>query len=183
MRTRTDTIAALLRHPQPPVRPLLAYELGGSVVQLLAPGTTDPTWTATPALLAESIDAALTKAERQQKDTRRSSQLRAGGATARAEILGVLEDAGYNAAAAAELLGRAFREPHANPPDTEFVETLAGGHALIVEYGDCETHGSCQCGRRLGRITPDTRLDALAGPWERHTCTELPALARPNGAS
>ncbi|WP_435218341.1 hypothetical protein [Streptomyces sp. bgisy034] len=183
MRTRTDTIAALLRHPQPPVRPLLAYELRGSVVQLLEPGTTDPTWTATPDLLAESIDAAITKTERAQKDTRRGSQLRAGGATARAEILGVLEDAGYNAAAAAYLLGRAFREPHAKQSAAVVRESLAGGHALIVEDGGPETHGSCQCGRRLGRITPGTRLDVLAVPWEHHLCTELPTLARPNGAS
>ena len=182
MPSRTDTIAAVLRQPQP-VRQPLAYELRGSVVQLLAPGTTDPTWTATPEVLANAIDTALTRAERAEKDTRRSSQLRAGESTARAEILGVLEDAGYNAAAAAELLTRAFREPHAEPPEAEFRETLAGGHALIVQYGDCELLGSCQCGRRLGRITPDKRLDALAVPWERHTCTELPILARPNGAS
>jgi len=179
MRPRTETIAALLRQPQP-VREPLAYELRGSVVQLLAPGTTAPTWTATPALLAESIDAALT---REQKGIRRSRQLRADGATARAEILGVLEDAGYNAAAAADLLGRAFREPHAQPSDATFRESLAGGHALIVEDGGRETHGSCQCGRRLGRITPGTRLDVLAVPWEHHICTELPTLVRPNGAS
>ncbi|MFC5217278.1 hypothetical protein [Streptomyces coerulescens] len=177
MTSRLHTITKALRQPQ--VRPLLAYELGGSIVQLLEPGTTDPTWTATPALLAESIDAALTRVE---KDTRRSRQLRAGGATARAEILGVLEDAGYNMAAAAELLGRAFREPHAQPVG-QVPETLAGGHALIVEAGAYETHGSCQCGRRLGRIALGTRLDALTVPWERHTFTELPTLARPNGAS
>ncbi|MFI2437437.1 hypothetical protein [Streptomyces sp. NPDC018693] len=58
--TRTDTITAVLRHPQP-VRDLLAYELGGTVVQLLAPGTTAPTWTATPQLLAEAIDTAVTR--------------------------------------------------------------------------------------------------------------------------
>ncbi|WP_328439321.1 hypothetical protein OHA71_23575 [Streptomyces sp. NBC_00444] len=176
MRTRVETIAVLLRQPQP-VRQPLAYELRGSVVQLLGPGTTAPTWQATPEVLAEAIDTAL------QKDTRRSSQLWAGDATARAEILAVLEDAGYNTAAAADLLGRAFREPHTDPPDTEFPESLAGGHALIVEYGDCETHGSCQCGRRLGRTTQGVRLDALAVPWTRHVCTDLPALARPNGAS
>jgi hypothetical protein len=66
MTPRAARIAALLRHPQP-VRQLLAYELRGSVVQLLGPGTTDPTWTATPALLAEAIDQDLTRAE--EKDT------------------------------------------------------------------------------------------------------------------
>lgn len=183
MRTRTETIAALLRHPQPPVRPLLAYELRGSVVQLLAPGTTDPTWTATPALLAESIDTAITTAEREQKGIQSSSQLRADGATARVAILRVLKGAGYNAEAAADLLGRAFREPHTQPSASQVPETLAGGHALIVEAGDYETHGSCQCGRRLGRIALGTRIDSLTIPWERHTFTDLLVPARPNGAS
>lgn len=182
MRTRTEAIAALLRRPQPPVRPLLAYELRGSVVQLLEPGTTDPTWTATPDLLAESIDIALTKAEREQKGIQSSSQLRADGATARAQIISVLKGAGYTAAAAAELLGRAYREPHTQPVG-KVPETLAGGHALIVEAGDYETHGSCQCGRRLGRIALGTRIDMLTVPWERHTFTELLVPARPNGAS
>ncbi|MFJ6659678.1 hypothetical protein ACIQNG_25495 [Streptomyces sp. NPDC091377] len=53
----------MLRHPQP-VRRLAAHELRGTVVQLLAPGTTDPSWTATVRLLAEAIDVALTRAER-----------------------------------------------------------------------------------------------------------------------
>ena len=61
MTPRATRIAVFLRHLA--VRPLLAYELRGSVVQLLGPGTTDPTWTATPELLAEAIDADLTQAE------------------------------------------------------------------------------------------------------------------------
>lgn len=173
--SRAETIAAVLRHSQP-VREPLAYELRGSVVQLLGPGTTDPTWTATPELLAAAIDSAL------QKDTRRGPQPPAGESTARAEILGALEDAGYNPAAAAELLARAHREPHADPPDKEFRETLAGGHALIVQCGDCEFLGSCQCGRRLGRITPDKPVNGLVALWERHTCTELTANTSPSGA-
>lgn len=48
--------------------------------------------------------------------------------------------------------------PPADPPDLEFRETLAGGHALIteywfaeghalrIEYGDSEFHLSCECG-------------------------------------
>lgn len=67
MPSRVDVIAAVLRDPAP-VRPLLAYELRSSVVQLLGPGTTDPTWTATPGLLAEAIDAGLARAERKEKD-------------------------------------------------------------------------------------------------------------------
>ncbi|WP_320784143.1 hypothetical protein [Streptomyces sp. CRN 30] len=174
--SRPDAIARLLRRDQPTRTPL-AYELRGSVVQFLAPGTTAPTWQATPELLAAAIDQAL------QKDTRDGAQPPAGGSTARAEILAVLQSAGYNAPAAAELLGRAFREPHATPAD-EFTETLAGGHALIVEHGDCEFHGSCQCGRRLGILRPDAPIDRLAGAWERHTLTELTELtASPIGAS
>lgn len=176
MISRVTTIATVLRHPQP-VRQPLAVELRGSVVQLLAPGTTDPTWQATPEVLAAAIDTAL------QKDTRPGSQPGGAMSTARAEILAVLQDAGYNAAAASEILGRTHREPYTDPPDTEFRETLAGGHALIVQYGDCELIGSCQCGRALGRITPAGSVDHLAALWERHTCTELPALSSPNGAS
>lgn len=63
MTSRTDSIAALLRGGQP-TRPLLAYELRGSIVQLLAPGTTDPTWTTTPELLAAAVDARLEKEEK-----------------------------------------------------------------------------------------------------------------------
>lgn len=45
------------------------------------------------------------------------------------------------------------------PPDEDFRETVQGGHALIleyapghavvVEYGDCEFWFSCQCGYRV----------------------------------
>lgn len=66
--TRAAVIARVLRSAQP-VRRLLATELRGQVVQLLGYGTTDPTWTATPELLAEAIDAGLTRAEREEKDT------------------------------------------------------------------------------------------------------------------
>ncbi|MGW0795139.1 hypothetical protein [Streptomyces sp. NPDC002692] len=177
MPSRTATIAAVLCHPQP-VRQPLAHELRGSVVQLLAPGTTDPTWQTTPRLLAAAIDSAL------QKDTRPGTQPSRAASTARAEILAVLQDAGYNAAAAAELLGHAHREPRDSEPDADFPATLAGGHSLVVEYGDCELHGSCQCGRRLGTITPAGSADHLAGLWERHVLTELPTPApSSNGAS
>lgn len=70
MRTRAEIIANVLRHPQP-VRPPLAYELRGSVVQLLGPGTTDPTWVATPEVLAQAIDTALTR--EREKDIPASS--------------------------------------------------------------------------------------------------------------
>lgn len=52
------------------------------------------------------------------------------------------------------------------PPDADFRETVAGGHALIIEhapghalvvqYGDCEFWFSCQCGYRLPlSVRPD----------------------------
>jgi hypothetical protein len=173
--SRIDTIAAALRHPQP-VREPLAIELRGSVVQLLGPGTTDPTWTATPEVMAEAIDSAL------QKDTSRSRRPRADESTARAEILAALDDAGYNEAAALELLTRAHREPHEAEPDPDCPESLAGGHALIVEHGGYELLGTCQCGRRLGSLVPSGSVDHLAGIWERHTTTELPPLTSPIGA-
>ncbi|QJT01765.1 hypothetical protein G9272_16800 [Streptomyces asoensis] len=66
--SRVAVIARVLRGERP-VRQLLACELRGQVVQLLGYGTTDPTWTATPELLAEAIDAGLTRAEREEKDT------------------------------------------------------------------------------------------------------------------
>ncbi|OYP17017.1 hypothetical protein CFC35_22990 [Streptomyces sp. FBKL.4005] len=166
--SRTHTIAAVLSHAQP-VRQPLAYELRGSVVQLLGPGTTVPTWSASPQVLAEAIDSAL------QKDTRRRIQQQTGESTARAEILAVLQAAGYPAGPAAELIARAFREPHASGQSPAVPETLAGGHALIVQRTEFELLGTCQCGRALGRTTSHGTADSLAVPWERHTCTEVMA--------
>lgn len=51
--------------------------------------------------------------------------------------------------------------------------TWEGGHALVIEYGDCELYGRCQCGKPFGMITPDKPLDRFAGPWERHAMTEV----------
>ncbi|MFF9279566.1 hypothetical protein [Streptomyces griseosporeus] len=166
MTSRTSLIAQLLRSEQPTRQPL-AYELRGSVVQLLGPGTTVPTWQAPPGLIAAAIDEAL------QKDTLRGIHPPEGESTARAVILRALQAAGLDASAAAETLARAYREPHADQPDPDFPETLAGGHALVVEYGDCDVIGSCQCGRALGRIRPNGRLDGLVGLWERHRFTEV----------
>lgn len=54
---------------------------------------------------------------------------------------------------------------------------LSAGHALVVECHGLDVVGTCQCGRRLGRIRPGTPLDALAVPWERHTSSALAATA------
>jgi hypothetical protein len=56
----------------------------------------------------------------------------------------------------------------ATPQDPEFPATWAGGHALVLEYGDEEMHGRCQCGQRFTPQRPDKPLDGFAGPWERH---------------
>lgn len=122
-------------------------------------------------------------AEDLQKDTPVDSQPAGTASTARAEILAVLQDAGYNEAAAAELMSRADREPRDPDPNPDFRETLAGGHALVIEYGDCEMHGSCQCGKRFGMCRPDASLDTFVRPWERHTHTELTAEPPVIGAS
>ncbi|MFE6408481.1 hypothetical protein ACFVOR_16280 [Streptomyces sp. NPDC057837] len=182
MKSRTDTIAAVLRRPRLR-RPALAHELAERLVQGLGARSTVTEWTATVPQLAEAIDAALQEQEREEKDTPAEGNRPPAGAadTARAEILRTLMDAGYNEPAAGELLALAFREPHGQSPDVGSLQSLAGGHALLVEYGADEALGSCQCGRRLGRITPGKPLDALAVPWERHACTELTTAS--NGVS
>lgn len=91
--------------------------------------------------------------------------------SARTKILAELQRNGYSETAARNLLARADKEPRDPNPDPDFRETLAGGHALIVEYGDCELHGSCQCGTRFGMTTPDASLDTFMPAWERHCMT------------
>lgn len=55
--------------------------------------------------------------------------------------------------------------------DEEFEATWQGGHALVIEFGDEEMYGRCQCGKRFGMNTPDKPLDAFAQPWEHHVMT------------
>ena len=55
--------------------------------------------------------------------------------------------------------------------DDEMPATLRGGHALVVEYGDCELYGRCQCGIGFGAVTPDKTLERFAQRWERHVMT------------
>ncbi|MFG2900929.1 hypothetical protein ACGFZH_28070 [Streptomyces zaomyceticus] len=94
--------------------------------------------------------------------------------TAREEILRALQHVGFGPVSAAEVLARADREPHDPAPNPDFQESLAGGHALIVEYGDCELIGSCQCGTGFGRTRPDASLDTFVPAWEHHSMTEVP---------
>jgi hypothetical protein len=96
--------------------------------------------------------------------------------TARTDILDALERDGYKHREAVSLLERADKEPQTPTGlgDPEFPTTLDGGHALIVEYGDCEFYGRCQCGKKLGMVTPDKfRDDVFGGKWERHVMTEV----------
>lgn len=65
------------------------------------------------------------------------------------------------------------------PQLAEAIDTALGAdviHGLVVQYDGIDMVGTCQCGQRLGRIRPGTRLDALTVPWERHIA-HLPALA------
>lgn len=52
--------------------------------------------------------------------------------------------------------------------------TGTGGHDLVVSLGDCEMHGTCQCGQPLGVIKPDQPLEVLGRAWEHHVMTEVP---------
>lgn len=61
----------------------------------------------------------------------------------------------------------------AGQADPDFQATLGGGHALIVEYGDEELLGRCQCGKPLGTLRPDQPIDRFADGWERHVMTEV----------
>jgi hypothetical protein len=49
-------------------------------------------------------------------------------------------------------------------------DDLSGtGHALMVEIGDCEFYGRCECGLvSFGCIRPNQSLDEFQMPWERH---------------
>jgi hypothetical protein len=96
--------------------------------------------------------------------------------SARTDILDALQRAGYKHREAVSLLEAADKEPQTPTGlgDPEFPTTLDGGHALIVEYGDCEFYGNCQCGKALGMVTPDKFRDNVFGSkWERHVMTEV----------
>ncbi|MDL5205077.1 hypothetical protein [Streptomyces sp. ALI-76-A] len=96
--------------------------------------------------------------------------------SARTDILDALERDGYKSREAISLLERADKEPQTPTGlgDPDFPTTLSGGHALIVEYGDCEFYGYCQCGKALGMVTPDKfGDDTFGGKWERHVMTEV----------
>ena len=53
-----------------------------------------------------------------------------------------------------------------------FPATKAGGHALVVEFGDCDLYGTCWCGKTFGEWPASTSLDAIGQVWEKHVMTE-----------
>ena len=64
--------------------------------------------------------------------------------------------------------------------EEEFPATWEGGHALIVEFGDCEFYGQCQCAVEgptpnpkavFGMARPDQSLGPILEKWERHVMT------------
>ena len=57
--------------------------------------------------------------------------------------------------------------------EEDFPATWEGGHALVIEYGDCEFIGRCQCGKPLATIRPNQSLDEFGQPWEKHVMTEV----------
>lgn len=52
--------------------------------------------------------------------------------------------------------------------------TWDGGHALVIEYGDCEFYARCQCHADLGGpLRPDQPwMDVFGLAWERHVMAE-----------
>lgn len=59
--------------------------------------------------------------------------------------------------------------------EEEFPATWEGGHALVIEYGDCELYGKCQCAldkptllNSFGMIKPNQSTNIFAEKWERH---------------
>jgi hypothetical protein len=58
--------------------------------------------------------------------------------------------------------------------DETFLTTWEGGHALVIEYGDCEFYGRCQCGKTFGMATPNRfRADTFCDKWEQHVMRDL----------
>lgn len=63
--------------------------------------------------------------------------------------------------------------------DETFPATWQGGHALIIEFGDEELYGMCQCAidkplshpAQFGSMRPNGSLDVFGQKWERHVIT------------
>lgn len=94
-----------------------------------------------------------------------------------ARALGIKFEVGPNPHLRWDSLTERFAPSASLPKDDEdFRTTWEGGHALVIEYGDCEFYGRCQCGKDFGMVTPDKfRDDVFGGKWERHVMTEVTA--------
>ncbi|WP_411119021.1 hypothetical protein [Streptomyces sp. 058-1L] len=92
-----------------------------------------------------------------------------------ARLVGIQFELGPNPHVKWDSIVNQFVPSSINAEDEDFPTTWEGGHALVIEYGDCEIYGRCQCGKQLGMVTPDKPLDRFAGPWERHVMTEVPS--------
>jgi hypothetical protein len=79
----------------------------------------------------------------------------------------------------------------ADPPDPDMRETEVGGHALIlehapghallIEYGDCEFYFTCQCGQRLATaLRPDRPWLRVIAQWLAHCPPTSPPEIRPH---
>lgn len=68
--------------------------------------------------------------------------------------------------------------------EEEFPATWEGGHALILEFGDEELSGRCQCSEgntafdprnSFGYIKPNGDVNKIIQKWERHVMTRSQA--------
>jgi hypothetical protein len=77
----------------------------------------------------------------------------------------------------------------ADPPDPDFRETEAGGHALVlehapghallIEYGDCEFYFTCQDGIKMyPELRPDKPWLPAVAAWLAHCPPTLPPEIR-----
>ena len=93
-----------------------------------------------------------------------------------ARTVGIKFDIGPNPHIRWDSLTERYAPSDSFPKDDEgdFATTWEGGHALVVEYGDCEFYGRCQCGKDFGMVTPNRFKDDVFGAkWERHVMTEV----------
>jgi hypothetical protein len=91
-----------------------------------------------------------------------------------ARAIGIKFEVGPNPHLRWDSLTERFLPAASVPDDEHFRTTWEGGHALVIEYGDCEFYGRCQCGKTFGMVTPDRfRDEVFGGKWERHVLTEV----------
>jgi hypothetical protein len=91
-----------------------------------------------------------------------------------ARLIGIKFEIGPNPHIRWDSLTDRYAPAASLPTDEDFRTTWEGGHALVIEYGDCEFYGRCQCGKELGMVTPNRyRDDVFGAKWERHVITEV----------